>query len=473
MLEYTSNKKSIYCIISILFIYCIVVGSSLTNNGGYQDDRLYLYSTNFLVCDPGAWDHASREVVDFLHRNSYDAEYISRFQFRFDYSSNYLLHAATTCLTRLALPQDLLGTDYGTWVYAVLETGVGLGHLICLLIVAASVWTARKTGAPLVVLAAIAVMAAFALGTETREWRLLQAPSIPGLLLYTMVFVVNPGFEFDIFGLTPRSAVTLLLIAITVFRWGNRFSVGYWIIAFACFVHGTYGTLALVMFVGIDVLLRPAVIRNWHCLLPIAVTVVVSLLRIRSFDAFGGTAIQLGALIVGIAVFSALVSPIGAKVMDRSPPVAWCKRLEPLHAEAILYFLGMCLTLMVAVGLAAVSSGLTVKYVAQELSGRPIAMMRIPFMLSICAIVMRMKFGNLSQFWPVATAIMAAFVIGTTLLNAFPIKKTWLRDEEMRPKIQRTLVQTVVPIPEDQLYFVLSCHLDRNCTYMNSILSER
>lgn len=457
----------------IVSIYLSFSGYFLINNGLYIDDRLYLYSINFLACEPERWDQASRSLLEFLGQGSYSVEYVSVFRFRYEYSNNYLIHAAATCLARTALPQRLLDVDYGTWIYVIVQSGVGLSHLICFLIVLVSVWSARATKAPDVVLLGFVLLAYFAVDISTRNWRFTNAPTTFELLFQALVFAASPGYEFDVFGITPRSDATLLLVAIFVFRLRNLIGTGYWIVAFACLVHGTYGTLILIIFLSLDVLLRPSELRNWHCLVPIALVTAATLLRIRSFDAFEGTGIQLSALAVGLATFGGFGTSTGERLLGAFSPVRYLRNMALVHAETLLLFVGMVVSIVIALALATLNSGLTVKYVAQELSGRPIALMRVPFLLGVCAILIRIRIDGYERYLPALTVAASLMLVAGEVSKMSQTRKSWLTSAEMESAIRTTMRSPRQPITQLQLYYVLSCWLDNKCPIFDNLLKSR
>ena len=306
----------------ILAVYMVAAVPLLVNNGWFIDDRLYLYVLNFQVCEPQKWDSFSRVLLSYLEHGPYTGEETSVFRFRYEYGNNYPIHAAATCLARTLLPQDFLGLDYGTWIYAIAQAGVALSHLVCISIVLAALWCARDQRTCVIVLFALVLLATMDADIPNRNARITGTTDPVRMLLHALVFVFSPGFEFEVFGITPRSDATLLIIAVTVLRWQRRVGIGYWIIAFMCLVHGTYAILVLSIFLALDLILQPAVLRNGRTLLPIAVTVGATLLRAGSFEALGGMTIQLGTLAFGFAAAGAFGSATGERLLGTLPPVS-------------------------------------------------------------------------------------------------------------------------------------------------------
>lgn len=65
-----SRIRTFVCVSLVAAIYVVFAGNLLVNNGFYIDDRLYLYTINFLVCEPTSWRDASESLLAILERNS-------------------------------------------------------------------------------------------------------------------------------------------------------------------------------------------------------------------------------------------------------------------------------------------------------------------------------------------------------------------------------------------------------------------
>lgn len=467
-----SRIRTFVCVSLVAAIYVVFAGNLLVNNGFYIDDRLYLYTINFLVCEPTSWRDASESLLAILERNSYSGEDVSIFQFRQAYSDNYLVHAVTTCMARVLLNQRLLDVDYGTWIYAIVQSGVGLSHLLCIGVVLWAVWSSRESKIPYTVLLGFGALAYLTIDLSSRNWRLTNASSIIGFLYQTTLFVISPGFEFDVFGITPRSDATLLFVAIMVFRWQRRMDAGYWTIVLVALVHGTYGALTLVIFLILDLLLQPNKVRNWRCIAPISLVIAVTLLRVQSFEAFDGTIIQLAAIVAAGAVFGGLATSTGEKILGYVSPVRWLRSRPVLHAETLLLFVGMACSVAVAFLLASFSTGLTEKYVAHELSGRPIALMRIGALLGICAMVMNKEINGSARLWPGAAVAVALFALVTGFNKPEQVRQSWLTAEDMESAILTTMAEPGKRLSRLQLYYVFSCSVDKKCKYLQRLSSD-
>jgi hypothetical protein len=439
------------------------------SNGWYIDDRLYLYALNFQVCEPQKWDVFSRALLSYFEQGSYTNEEISIFRFRYEYGNNYAIHTAATCLARTLLPQEVLRLDYGTWIYAITQIGVALSHLICFAVVLGVLWYSRDHRMHVIILLALIFLVASAVDIPNRNARITGTVDPFLFLVHAIIFTMSPGFEFEIFGITPRSDATLLLIAVTVLRWQRRANLAYWIIAFTCLLHGTYAMLMLAIFLSLDLILQPAVLRDRRTLLPIAITVMATLVRAGSFEVLDGMAIQLGGIVLGLVAAGAAGSIAGERLMGMLPPVSYLRRIPLLHAETLLLLTGMVFSIVLSLVLTKLNSGLTVKYVAHELSGRPIALMRVPLLLGVCAILVRAKYNGLERHIPVAVAVMALATIGWKLSQIEGGERGWRTAAEMEDAITTTLSSPERTLSKLQVYYIFACRIDDKCSYLKEL----
>ena len=135
----------------------------------------------------------------------------------------------------------------------------------------------------------------------------------------------------------------------------------------------------------------------------------------------------------------------------------------------MLLLVGMVFSITVSLVLTKLNSGLTVKYVANELSGRPIALMRVPFLLGISAIVLRAKFSGLERYFPVMVMLMAFTLIGWKLSQIKGGERSWQTDAEIEDTIQTVLSSPEPALSTLQVYYVFACRIDNKCSYLKNL----
>jgi hypothetical protein len=222
-------------------------------------------------------------------------------------------------------------------------------------------------------------------------------------------------------------------------------------------------------FLVLDVLLQPSALRNWRCVIPIALVFLTTLARVQSFEAFDGTFIQLGALVAAAAAIGAAATPQGDRILGNIPLVRWFRSRSSLKSETLILVIGMGMAVTIAFVVAAFSAGLTEKYVAHELSGRPIALLRVPVLLGVCAIIMNTTINGSTRFWPAVAFAVAILALVTGFNKPNHTHKSWLTAEEMEPGLQKAISGTGSRLSRLQLYYVFSCGVDGNCQYLNEL----
>ena len=455
--------ESNICIAAVVIIYAAYALHLFFSSGQLDDDRLYLFSTSYFLSDWLTWRQVAGSLFDHLSSGLYSEEVIARFQFRHEYTDNYLLHASAISLVRTLFPLDSSGLEYGAWLFAVLQGGLGLGHLLCLGIVLAALWHVRQGHGPQIVLLAMTLLLLASFLPDAPIYRLTAVPSEFGSVVGTLWFLADPSPQFDIFGSTPRGAATLLAVAVVLLRWAGRYALAYWIIAFVLLVHGTYAVLILAIFCAMDLVLRPAVLRRWGCFLPAGLVAAAAVFRSGPFGSFGGSEVIVAGVFLFVALAACAASPAGERVSARIPGIAALRTMPRDRAEAILVALGMVVILLMSSILASATTGLTTDYIAHELSGRPLAILRVLFLLvAISALLDFTRTPDVRVLARIAVvACGLAYAIGYR--SAFPISEALIQADQSISAFERNVTRPAVPLAEEQLYFVLVCQMDEQC----------
>ncbi len=246
-----------------LAIYWSTLCAALTPD----DDSLYLQSTASALQAPARMQKLEDELIEGLVQLRYSDYLIHRVTLRVDYKSNY---GAASYLQYLAGMLYSPDPDSGISAYHQLVAeralvGTALGGLACLAILVAGLCLVRDWRLQLAVALGVTLAAVLSSAPFHPEFQALLplTPERPadqmswlGAAGRAMLFFIDPGPEFSVFGVTPRSNFILLALLAAVLRWDGRTALSYLALAAAIMVHASAGLMILSLFLFSHMIFR-------------------------------------------------------------------------------------------------------------------------------------------------------------------------------------------------------------------------
>jgi|GEM_PF-4749936 len=384
-----------------------------------DDDRVYLYSTNFTITAPEQYAARSQDWAGRLEAANYAAETSARFAFRQTYANNYLIQSAAIAGLRAAWPPDRSGLAYPEWMRRVVILS---GAIVPTLAFGGFLFAFRGLGRSQQAAAALALAGLALLSFSPAQVGYRASESLDLLYPFRAAWLlVQPGYELSPFGIQCRNAATMLLATATLFRWRGATAWSYWMAVAAGAMHATYGGLILLILLGLDALLTPKELRRPAVVVPIALAVAWAATHGVSFGAFAspvvGPALFLAA-VLGLIMASLLpMHRVGiVRHLREQPP-----RIGELQALVVAVLAVLYLVALVAPWV----HGLARTYIVDELSGRPLGLLRLPLALCLASVavdrlspramrqVATVAAGLLIVYTPLATALLRAGTVAT------------------------------------------------------------
>lgn len=351
-----------------------------------RDDELYMYYTGLALIDPAGIETVTRRVSQALTQFGYEEEQATHFDFRYEYRTNYLLHSSSIAACRLLHDPS---EHYAGSLKNCISQGMFAGGMV---VVLAVLWSLVKVRNRLLLASTITllcllfclILAKFHLS----DYRLSKVDDPVVYFLLSSIFFISPGMQFDLFGISARSAFTAGLIAFFVLRWGGYRWHSYLLLLPLSFVHLTYSGIFAFMVVAVDLVSRPKIFKDRMISLAVVGLGVLFFWRESLWESFGGLEIALGAM-TAIAILAA------AAFAMRLPGASGIRQLwervqqiDIVKLDVLLFFAGAVVISTLAFVMTT-GNTLEARYTWMQISSRPLALIRIPVFLGLIVLAYR------------------------------------------------------------------------------------
>lgn len=389
---------SLIAVLLSLVVWAGINGRIGENNIRFDKDLLYLYLCG--VERAGQVSHDQQDkLVEHLIAVSASDHSIYRAKMRAAYCNNYPFTSLSMYF--VGKVQQSLGMtdparDFPAFLYLSLWWGMMLSGafvgILCLLIV---FWAARG---PLVfpLFAAIALAALFYLTVPppNLSWSLYQVtptPPAPRVSLHHTFWLglhawINPGAAFSPFSVFPRCLCAMIAFAAFALRWSGRGGLAYWAPVTASFVHQSEAPILLAVMIACDLVARRKELLRPACMVPILLTVVLTVLRERMLSILGFSWVQiaivlvvavgLALLVVAVPKLRSAVTSLGS-IIDRFR-TSWFERLSLPVADTVVILLGWVAVVILCFAVSRIDQVFRVIYLWSELFPRYIGLFQLP-----------------------------------------------------------------------------------------------
>lgn len=208
-------------------------------------------------------------------------------------------------------------------------------------------------------------------------------PNVLGLGLHSWL---HPGVSYSPFSVFPRCLCALLSFAAFATRWSGRPRAAYWVLLLIGGIHQSTALILLVALVSCDIVIRPREFARIGILLPIGVSLLITLLRDRMFAilGFSSSGIVLAtAILLGLVLVLAMLRPVRSAFQAAwSFIAAWRDRTiaaVPLpFADALVLFAAWFGLILISYLASRDDAWYRVIYFWSELSPRYIGIFQLP-----------------------------------------------------------------------------------------------
>jgi hypothetical protein len=222
---------------------------------GSQDDYIWLYMTGAKIGDQTRSDQLLR------HFNALDDNIVHRI--RSDYEKNYLgvsaVYRVAAELTKIKYRRRLF-SQYPTYISRAMVSGFDAAFVLAIIFLASVMVLTREADVIDPILLAIAGMSLVETVSPPINQYVVDHETWGEISRHVAAFVMNPSFNFSVFGFTPRSTFALCVLGVTGLRMCGWFGASYAAIFLMSFVHQSYSGLLLFSSLVSDVLFRPLMV---------------------------------------------------------------------------------------------------------------------------------------------------------------------------------------------------------------------
>ncbi|WP_407188742.1 hypothetical protein [Bradyrhizobium centrosematis] len=389
---------SLIAVLLSLVVWSGINARMSASNIGIDKDLLYLFLCGVELAGQASHDQQDKLVAHLTAVSAGD-HYVYRAKMRAAYCNNYPYTSLSMYFTgkvQQSLGMTDPGRDFPQFVFLSLWWGMALSGAfvgtLCLLI---AFWAARG---PLVLplFGAIALAALFyvTIPPPQLSWSLYQLTPTPpaplvtlhrtfGLSLYAWI---NPTAAYSPFSVFPRCLCAMIAFAAFALRWSGRGGLAYWAPIAVSFMHQSEAPILLAVMIACDLVSRPKELLRPACIVPIMLTLVLTVLRERMLSIMGLSAVQITiALVVpvGLALLVFAVpklrsASISLGVMVDRFRMNYFERLPLPVADAVVILLGSVALVLLCYVVSRNDHVFRVIYLWSELFPRYIGLFQLP-----------------------------------------------------------------------------------------------
>lgn len=389
---------SLIALLLSLVVWAGIFGHVSDTGLRFDKDILYVYLCGVEYAGQASHDQQDK-LIDHLVAASAHEHYVYRAKMRSAYCNNYLftslsMYAAGKVQRSLGLTDP--EKDFPAFLFHAMRWGVMLSGALLALLCFVIVFSTASESMLLPLFGAIAIAALFywVVPAPSISWSLYQQTPVPpapvvslhrtfGLGLYTWI---NPTGAFSPFSIFPRCLCAMLTFVAFALRWSGRGGLAYWVPIAVSFVHQSEAPILLGVMIACDLAYQPKALLRPACIVPIAVTVMLTAMRERMFSIMGYSwttvAIVLVALI-GLAVLVLFIPAIRQAVtsawsmIDRLR-MRWFGRLPLTVSDTIVILVGWVAVVILCYVASRHDMVYRVGYLWSELYPRYIGLFQLP-----------------------------------------------------------------------------------------------
>lgn len=329
----SARTTTSFAVIVIAILFLTGFAQMFNRSFGRGDEDLYFYRLSVGMFNSAAVAPLYEQVADYLGKQDNATIPVRRWNLQVAYSNNYLLMNTTVHVASLGVRSFLspINATYALYMSLSLALGVIAMALIAfaifrwaVLAIDDSRWAAATAlGIAAMLLTSLASFPPLDNFFGSAGWGMIDKPasavrfsasaagiwaSITGLVKTFFV----AGQEYSIFGYSPRSQVYLIGLGVFLLRWKGFIAASYALILVIALVHQSAASLMLLVFLCIDIALRPSRFNR------VVIALVAAGFLLMARDTLLQT-LNLWPVFIALAVLVALGAVIGFAARTRAP----------------------------------------------------------------------------------------------------------------------------------------------------------
>lgn len=399
-----------------------------------SDDNVWLYSAGRALTDTRNVHDPERELAERVRAAGAAPEATFRYELRLGYRQNYFLplHVWGWAASAIDAGAEPSLPAYADKVASAIIAGAIASHALAALVLALGILLMRRADLAAAALGGLAILFALTFAVRSGAAFLFWEEPGPRAFVNAVQFALHPDAQYTVFGFTPRSQMGLLVLLAFLLRWRGWLGASYATLALSGLVHQSMATLIFAIVLVMDLLLRPAALRQ-RAVLPF---VVLGLLLIAMRETLWNYMMTPRAFI-GVGLGIAAIG-IGAVLLLRASRAGYLEWVEakrarlasyPLYAiDALLLGGGWLLTLPLGYLLARLASPMQRLYFWDQVHSRSwLLIAPVVAAAVVLGLLHRFERSAVGQRWsarPATLALIASllvllpFVVGVKPISA-------------------------------------------------------
>lgn len=436
-------RKGSYALLAVfVLVYAVVAIRDFALHMNVSDDVLWYYYIGSGVLEPSAF-RAEHEILPQLKTLAENERAWQRVELRAGYAGNYVL-PTLVCFYVGNFLAGVSGTamHFTEYLSAALFSGY-LAALAFVFIVGVAAFCASSVEMQRVSVGAIALLAAFGLLPIDGSIAVLSSPptgfrDLAAIPYRLAKILVDPHHAIAPFGAMARNQIIFLTVGVFALRWSGKPALSYAFLIVLLLVHQSMAFLLFAAVLAVDVVMRPALFRNYRLLGVVAAGLCVALVREAHWAGLGRAALAIAA---GTCVLAAVLFGLLAFAKNRGVLLMRARRrLERVRqrweGEVVGDVIGLTFVFAAAMAAAVVGNELANAYSRDyfwsSLPGRFFAVLRPMYFMAIAYFLLRhfsgrMPFGVSRSTMARLGLVSIALLLGAQLALTPPLSEARAR----------------------------------------------
>lgn len=422
-----------------------------------SDDNIWLYSAGRALTDTRNVQDPERELTERVHAAGAAPEATFRYELRLGYRLNYYLPLHVWGWTAAAIDPGAEPSfeAYADKVASAIIGGATASHALAALILALGILVMRRVDLAAAAFGGLAILFALTFVVRSGASFLFWEDPGPGAFVNALQFALRPDAQYTVFGFTPRSQMGLLVLLAFLLRWRGWIGASYATLALSGLVHQSMATLIFAIVLVMDLLLRPADLKQ-RSVWPF---VLLGLLLIAMRETLWSYVMTPRAFLgVGLGI---VAIGVGAALVRRASRAGYFARLEaerariasyPLYAvDALMLGGGWLVTLPLGYVLARLASPMQRLYFWDQVHSRSwLLIAPVVAGAIVLGLLHRFEQSSIGQRWSARPATLA-FIASLLVLLPFvarvkPVSTTTAQITRLHQRMQALGGQLAVPL---------------------------
>ncbi|TCR66940.1 prolyl oligopeptidase family serine peptidase [Rhizobium sp. BK376] len=478
----SSRIPRLVAAIFILLIFSACFARVGVNDLRGSDDNIWLYLTGVQLTHPESADKLDVQLLQASADHGADAESQLRYKMRVDYRKNYYLSSLLTGLLAERQPIDVGGdlVQYSRRIGKIFIRSTAIQTAVALIALLLGVGLVRRPELMISVALAISILGISSLiqPSENPGNFLFFDPFNKGRVLQNIVlFAINPGSQFSVFGFTPRSTLLLVTLLIFAWRWHGWVVASYILATALIFLHQSMAMILLANLIIIDLVFRPRMLFQVSILPWIVAGTLIFVWRESLWNVvlpdWSSVHVVAGSAALAVVIIC-ILSALYARLWLRKRLPSWFDAVNINgKTESLALLVLWMLTLPIGYLISLKVDYLHGHYFWYQIHARI-------WSLYLPIIVLGLSCWLVERYWrdvagyrylaALAACLLAAIFVTTATFTGFSLKPFYHQLEAVAGNVGKPIWAPIGPDQEAEIYMAMAASMDMGRDYLGPMV---